>query len=164
MPSFTIGANTYDVPPNFATMSRLRDAGVDLLGQLDARVFTNLAADVQRIVDSLWAVTRHQAEQYGLTRDTWEQQLDSAAVENGTNALLEAITLFFPPAKRAILVKARSVMAEAETQLLRESQSRLDKLQASMPDLVKVALDQAASTSSGLSSSSPARSESTPPA
>lgn len=85
------------------------------LADPEGKVFEALAADPCLLVDVLWVLCREQSQAAGLTEPQFAKALVGDTIEAATDALLAAITDFFPRRKRDLLTAVT-----AKNQKLRE--------------------------------------------
>lgn len=124
MPNFTDTAGRrWNLALSVGTVKRVRDlAGVDLLAVLDKpQSLIDLAGDPVRFVDVLYVVIKPQADQVGISDESFGESLDGETVEAATDAFLEALVDFFPGARKTtlkrVLDRAKSTARSAEAAL-----------------------------------------------
>lgn len=105
---------TIDVP----TIRKLRDhpqSGLDLTRVLDDQtILGKLIGDPVRLVDTLWLLVEDQAAVNECDDVGFGRALVGDAIDRATDAFLEALTDFFPPAKRALLKKVLAKVKQIE--------------------------------------------------
>lgn len=141
----------------------------DGLNLIDAegRCFAQLAGDPVTLVDVLWCLCRDQAQAAGVTDVQFGRALMGEAIEQATEALLNAILDFFPPRKRgalrAVYERTREIEARGTELALAKIQDPL--LTAKLIGAMEAQMDaELAGLLTRLSpaTSSPASSESAP--
>ena len=126
MPSFRDNQDRrYTIDLTIGSAKRVRDTvGVNLLRILDEpQMLADLSGDPIQFVDMLYVLVQPQVKEYGLTDEQFGESLAGDSIEAATNAFLEALVAFFPPARRAalrkILDRATDHLARQESELKR---------------------------------------------
>jgi translation elongation factor EF-G len=106
MPTFTDTAGrTWTVELNIAAVKRVRSlTGTDLLEVLSGKLIDRLIADPVLLVDVLFAILKPEADANGVSDEDFGRAMAGDAIEQATQALLQAIVSFCPsPKDRAAL-------------------------------------------------------------
>jgi len=106
MPTFTDTAGrTWTVELNIAAVKRVRSlTWTDLLEVLSGKLIDRLIADPVLLVDVLFAVLKPEADSKGVSDEEFGRAMAGDAIEQATQALLQAIVSFCPsPKDRAAL-------------------------------------------------------------
>jgi len=142
---------------DFARLRAIRDqTGVDLgLAEQMGREWAKLVIDDGKTIRALWI-----ASENGISVEDFEAGLDGESIDNGVNALKEAIVNFTRPLKRGMVRQAidalmegyQAAIAEGEKQiqaLMQQGTTRaMDSVRGMPPQTVPASLD--ISTSVGL--------------
>ncbi len=88
--------------------------GLDLLAVADGQLFTRLLADPVLLVDVLFSVCGPAAREAGVSADQFGAAMAGQAIDDGTTALLEALTGFFRSGQRATYRAALAKLRQAE--------------------------------------------------
>lgn len=101
---------------------------IDLLGVLDGDqdVLERLVTDPVMLVDVLFLCCEEEAKGRGVSDVEFGRSLRGDAIDKATNAFLESLADFFPPARRQVLRKAIGKMAEVDRKLADRINSILD--------------------------------------
>jgi len=113
-------------------IKRIRDAcGIDL-GAIDGKAYERMDADPTLLVDVLWLLCEKEAKEAGVTDEQFGMALVGDAIDEATEAVLDAITDFFPKRRRELL-KALAAQNKAT------SNAAMNSLMAKIgdPELVK---------------------------
>lgn len=172
MPTFTDSKNrSWRIELNGGLARRLKqEEQLDFFNAWDGKAFAALAQSEEKLIDALWLCCEEQAQ---------AKQIDTAAFACGfasgdvfqqaIDALIEAVVLFTPPAKRPAVEAARAKTREALAEGIDAVTTKLNgikgqELIAAARRQVETTFDQALDrlTASGCSTSSPASSASTP--
>ena len=136
MHSFTDNAGrTWTVEITVADLKRLRAMlGIDIanLTEPDAppeeQLLARLATDPVLLVDVLYVLCLDQAEKAGVTDEQFGRAMAGDAIEEATEALLEAIVDFTPnPRERARLARVKKGLYETRAMLDDLYDERLEK-------------------------------------
>ena len=120
----------WTVTVDTTTVKPVREAlQVDLL-DTTGRTLERLADDPSLLVDVLWVLCRDEAKERGVSDVQFGQALVGDSIDAATNALMEAVTDFFPSRKRDVLRRA-SAMAER----VRQKGTELAMSKIENPDL-----------------------------
>jgi hypothetical protein len=93
---------------NVDLIESVRELDVDL-ADMTSRTFFRLADDPIMLVRVLWRLVAKQAEETAVTPADFGEALVGDAIDAASEALLEAITDFFPKRKRELFRKAAEV-------------------------------------------------------
>lgn len=159
------GGRKWVVSITVGTIKRVKDLiGVDLLGVLDGELLARLADDPVLLVDTLYAVCKPQADQQGVSDESFGELLVGDTIEQAASALVEGLTNFFPQRKRGVLAKLWAATTKAQQEASRMMESKLNA--GTVDPLIRRAMQQASdeidrqlSVFGGSSGSSPERSE-----
>src|SRR4051794_18872330 len=105
MTSFTAAGRTWNLEVSIPTRKAVKDATngeVDLFAAFDATLYTKLA-DPATLVDVLWAMCEEQAG--NVTVNEFARAFRGDLIEHASDALQEAIALFFPSRQSGLLMK-----------------------------------------------------------
>ena len=105
----------------------LRAAGVDIMSE-DGKGIVSLGDDPVLLAESLYALCRKQAEERGVTEEAFYAALSGDAIESAVDAMLKAVTDFFPPSRRRVLEKALGKSRELEAAMTAEAERRVDEI------------------------------------
>lgn len=157
MPAFTdTTGRTWAVDIHVQSLKRVRSLlGVDLLTVLDdgCQLLARLHDDPILLVDVLYAVCQPQAQAAGVCDEEFGRSMSGDALLQGTTALLESLSDFFPNARQRAVLK----------ELLQKTQRVVDQLLTHAETTVQT-LDPASAAASAIASftNSPGSSVSTP--
>jgi hypothetical protein len=118
----------WQVPVNVASVKRVKEAlGVDLLQCTDAKanVLERLANDPVLLVDVLFILCQDQAATKEVTDVQFGESLWGEALDRATDAFLEALTDFFPRARRGVLKQLLTKFRDLETKAATAATDRL---------------------------------------
>lgn len=121
MASFTDATGrTWAVNIDVTTIRRLRSAlDVNLLDMVEdeGKLLSQLLTDPVLLVDMIYVICKPQADQHNLSDEDFGRALVGDAIDRATDALLEALSAFFPSQRGALLrrlvEKTRKTMALA---------------------------------------------------
>lgn len=132
--------------------------GLDLLAIVEdgCKVLARLSEDLVTLVDVLYVVCRPEADAAGITDEQFGRALSGDSIQEGFDALTEAIADFFPAPRRTLLKSLIGKVREVGDQLHRAAGEAMEALR---PEAIVSELRQKRSDFSG---SSPALSASTP--
>jgi hypothetical protein len=145
-----------DVPAIKALRSDLK---LDIMAQ-DQPIFDRLAEDPILLVDTLWVLCREQAAVKGVDEIDFARGLTGLAIDHATHSLMESIADFFPPQRRALMMKALGKLKVMESKALDVMDKMLDKqdvdaLMAQMETALSESTPGSTSTASVVSAESP---------
>src|SRR5690606_9108344 len=140
MASFTDATGrTWAVNIDVTTIRRLRSAlDVNLLDMVEdeGKLLAQLLTDPVLLVDMIYVICKPQADQHNLTDEDFGRALVGDAIDRATDALLEALSAFFPSQRGALLrrlvEKTRQTMALA----YQVANKQLDGLEITEADIV----------------------------
>lgn len=140
MASFTDATGrTWAVNIDVTTIRRLRSAlDVNLLDIVEdeGKLLAQLLTDPVLLVDMIYVICKPQADQHNLTDEDFGRALVGDAIDRATDALLEALSAFFPSQRGALLrrlvEKTRQTMALA----YQVANKQLDGLEITEADIV----------------------------
>ena len=140
MASFTDATGrTWAVNIDVTTIRRLRSAlDVNLLDMVEdeGKLLAQLLTDPVLLVDMIYVICKPQADQHNLTDEDFGRALVGDAIDRATDALLEALSAFFPSQRGALLrrlvEKTRKTMALA----YQVASKQLDGLEITEADIV----------------------------
>lgn len=161
MPFTDSRGRSWPVTININTVRRVKSAcGIDLLNLVTLSadgvatdLLDRLACDTYLLVDVLFELVRPEATANGITAEDFAEALDGDALEDATNALLEAVIDFFPGAKRRAL---RAMLAASRRFAQKQNETLAELLKS---PALEEAIDKALTTSGSWSMSSPESSE-----
>lgn len=100
-PSVKIGTKSYPLKLTVAKADRLLELEqVDLLAEDASNVLTELLFDQRRLAAVLWRLCEGQADGHGISRDAFNEHLDSDTLAAGWGAVVDAVTFFIPSHRR----------------------------------------------------------------
>ena len=131
------------------------ETGIDLVnivsvgkeGRASSEALEKLIDDPFALVDVLFSLCKPQAKQENVGPEVFAELFDAPAIEAATNALVEEIIDFFPPAKKKAVEKIYRIAQELakkneeklnemleNPELTKEIESRLNALSTSAPE------------------------------
>ena len=118
----------WKVDVNVGTCKRVKTLlpGTDLLDVAGGDLLCRLASDPILLCDVLYVVVKPQADAEGVSDEAFGQALGGDALEAATTALLEALSDFFPSAKRRVLQKALVKLRALENRVADAAEARLE--------------------------------------
>lgn len=149
----------WEVALDAPTIRKIREAhdGLDLAG-VDGAAYEKLADDPILLVDVLWTICRKQAQQAEVDDEAFGRALVGDAIDGAVQALLRAISDFFPHAKRAVILAVANKNQTLRDIGMQKALSRLndpalekqvaDAMEAIMDAEVKAALTRLSSVTS----------------
>lgn len=140
MASFTDSTGrTWAVNIDVTTIRRLRSAlDVNLLDMVEdeGKLLAQLLTDPVLLVDMIYVICKPQADQHNLSDEDFGRAMVGDAIDRATDALLEALSAFFPSQRGALLrrlvEKTRKTMALA----FQVANKQLDGLEITEADIV----------------------------
>jgi hypothetical protein len=151
----------WHVVVNVDTIKRVRSLlDVDLMDVLKGGLIERLTNDPVLLADVLYAVCKPAADASRVTDEEFGKALGGDAITLATNALMEALTDFFPSGKRELIRRTLAKYQEAETLMMASVGANIDKLD--VKDLVAKANATIQESLGASSGSAPASSDSTP--
>ena len=134
MPSFTdVAGREWSVSLHGDAIRQIRaEAVVDRLANDKPETISRLVDDPCHLVQVLWCVVAEQAERDGISPEQFGRALAGAAVEQATEALLEALCCFFPPRRAGLLRNLLEKLKRVQTLQLEQAEAELaglDELQ-----------------------------------
>ena len=116
MQTFRDNAGTpWELSINVASMRRVRDVlGVNLGTIIDGRLMQQILDDPALLGDILYVLCKTQCDERKISDYDFGASLAGESIEAATNALLQELIDFFPPAKRAMLNQLRGLLRSAE--------------------------------------------------
>ncbi|MBL0920927.1 MAG: hypothetical protein IBJ10_02230 [Phycisphaerales bacterium] len=153
----------WSVQVDVSTIKRVRGlAGVDLLDVLGGKLIDRLIVDPILLCDVIYAVCKPQADDLGVSDETFGAAMAGDTIEHATQALLDEIVSFSPnPRDRAALGKvlaATSAAMDKARDLIDESINS-----GTMQRAIDAAVAPLLSTHGASSGGAPASPASTPP-
>jgi hypothetical protein len=94
----------------------------------DSNTLTLLCEDALTLVNVIYVVCKEQADSRGIKDEDFGRLFTGDAIEDATNALIEGITDFFPPRRRAVLAKGIQKMRELEDAALKRAESQIEEM------------------------------------
>lgn len=164
MPTFTDTAGrAWTVELNIAAVKRVRSlTGTDLLEVLGGKLIDRLISDPVLLVDVLFAVLKPEADAKGVGDEDFGRGMAGDAIDQATQALLQAIVSFCPsPKDRAALGRVLEATNKALDRARDVVTARLDG--GELDRAVELALREVVPPTPGSSSTvAPASSDSIP--
>ena len=150
------------------TIKRVRDlAGVNLLAVFEGPLLQQLAEDPVLLVNTLYAVSKAQADERRLTDEAFGELLVGDTIEDAAAALVRGIADFFPQDRRGVLLRLWTATLRTRTEATRLATAKLDS--PLVTQAIDAAIRQASETIdqrllslAGPSGNSPESSASTP--
>ncbi|RMF73574.1 MAG: hypothetical protein D6744_15460 [Planctomycetota bacterium] len=100
--------------------------GVNLLEVFDGELLARLADDPVLLVNTLYAVCRPQAEERGISDETFGELLVGDAIEAAAAALVRGIADFFPKDRRTVLMRLWAATQKTRSEAIRMATAKLD--------------------------------------
>ncbi len=113
----------YTIKIDAPTITEIRESLDVNLADKTGQAFEELAEDPVKLVNCLYLLCMAQADTHGITDRQFGESLTGDAIEHATDAMCEAIRLFFPRRTRSLLralSDTREKMEEAATRMAME--------------------------------------------
>lgn len=108
------------------TVRRVKQlTGVDLLEVFDGKLMAQLAIDPVLLANVLYAVSKPQADERGVSDEEFGELLAGESIERATEALVQGIIDFFPPARRSVLERLWRATSRADAEAVKLAQAKL---------------------------------------
>ncbi len=126
--------NSWQITLDIDVMRRVRaGTGYDL-----ARLFTDegmntLAADPILLADVIWQCIKPQAEAKQITHADFIKGMRAQAIENASDALIQAAIDFLPPSRAALLTRLRDKVADTMTVWEQQAAAAIDQMNLQPP-------------------------------
>lgn len=125
---------------NVGSLTRAKELAGVKLGE--GSELARIADDPSLFGQVLYALLQPQVDEKGLTPELFIEAFDGDVVQAATEALMEEICLFTPPAKRAMLRKILEKGREVERRQVEMIDEYLEKLQGAELDAFRRGLDE----------------------
>jgi hypothetical protein len=115
--------------PIFLTTDLIKDVRRKLeidLADLNGHLYTRLADDPVLLVDTLWVLCEAEAKGRDVSPAAFAKALAGDPIEDAVNALVEAITDFFPTRRRSLLRAAAAKTRTARDKAYEMAMAKLD--------------------------------------
>lgn len=117
----------WSVPVTVGTVKLVRDKlQLDILDIENGTVFKKLVSDPILLCDVIFVLCGEQAKERGVSDEEFGRAMAGDAIEQATDAFLEALADFFPNPKRQALKKANARLRGLETKAVKLAMERLD--------------------------------------
>jgi len=120
----------WQVPVNVTTLKRVKSVlDIDLMGIVsqDSTVLTTLYEDPIEMVNVIYVLCKDQADEMGLSDEDFGQLFASGdLIEEAATSLIEGLTDFFPPRRRAILKKVIQKINQVEDSLTAKAEEMVE--------------------------------------
>lgn len=112
---------------NVAKIRAARElTGVDLLNALDGELLRSITEDPVKLSDIMWAVSKTQADDKQVTKESFEEAFTGDAIESAGDALIEALINFFQSSRRDVLRRAWKKTRDAQSEVMTMAGQKLD--------------------------------------
>lgn len=119
--------NDWVVEVTVSTIKRVRSlTDVDLLDTEGGQILKDLASDPILLADVLYAVCKPQADERDISDEEFGEGLAGDAIANATDALLEALSDFFPGRRAELLKTALQKMDQMEETYLDQVEEKIN--------------------------------------
>lgn len=125
---------TWNIVVTVGTVKRVRDLlGVDLLGIVsDAKALEGLINDPETLVNLVYACLKPDLDAVGVSDLEFGESMAGDVLDAATSAFLDALTNFFPKAKRGVLQAAFRKLEQLQAIATTEAMAQIES-----PDLEK---------------------------
>lgn len=153
---------------NVNAIRRVRDlAGINLLDVFDGKLLAQLADDPVLLVNTLYAISKPQADEREITEETFGEFLVGDTIEQAATALVRGIISFFPSDRRTVLERLWKATSRTRTEAIQLATTKLDSplIEQAIHSAIQKAsdeIDQRLRSFGEPSGSSPESSELTP--
>jgi hypothetical protein len=146
----------WELAVNVSTNKRVKaltGGAVDLFAVLDGDLLKRLTADPELLVNVIYVLCKPEAERRGVGEEEFGALLVGDAIDRATTALVEDLTDFFPLARRVLIRRAVTKVAEIETAAIGRATAKLDEM--NVAELVRTAFGDFATGSPASAASTP---------
>lgn len=114
---------------NVASNKRVKAlTGFDLFATIDQQLYERLRADPELLVNVLYALCKPEADARKVSDEDFGALMVGDAIDRATTALTEDLADFFPQARRELVRKAMTKVAEIEAAALGQAIRKIDAI------------------------------------
>lgn len=119
----------WQIDINVDAVKRVRSlVDVDLMDAVSGKLAIELADDPIRLVDTVYALCKPQADAAGITDDAFGRAMAGDAIDSATTALLEELVGFFPRHRRRVLEASLNRAKVLQSQAVEEALTAISRV------------------------------------